>query len=128
MSLRWVDKRAVVLLHRESLAEHGGAEGMRDEGALDSALARPQFLEYYESVTDVPRLAACYGWGLAQNHPFVDGNKRMAFLAVGLFLGLNGFDLVADERDSIETILGVAGGAISEEQFADWIARNIERI
>lgn len=91
---RWIDKRALLLLHRESLAAHGGAPGLRDERLLDSALNRPLNLAAYET-PDFADLAAAYGFGLAKNHPFVDGNKRAAFLAVGMFLILNGYRLAA---------------------------------
>src|SRR6218665_3754300 len=101
---RWVNKQALLLLHDESLAEHGGASGLRDEGLLDSALARPLNLVAY-GAPDVADLAASYGAGLAQNHPFVDGNKRAAFLAVGLFLVANGYRLRASQVEATLTIL-----------------------
>ena len=111
---------ALLLLHGESLAEHGGGEGLRDEGLLDSALARPlNQLAYGEP--DFADLAASYGVGLAKNHPFVDGNKRAAFLAVGLFLHLNGYRLRADQADATLTMLAVAAGDIPENEFATWI-------
>ncbi|HLY58915.1 MAG TPA: type II toxin-antitoxin system death-on-curing family toxin [Stellaceae bacterium] len=122
---RWIDKTALLLLHAESLAEHGGLEGLRDEGLLESALARPQHLHVYEEVADPARLAAAYGFGLARNHPFADGNKRAAFLAIGLFLALNGWRLVADQVDSTRTILGMAAGEITETEFADWIRKHL---
>lgn len=120
MSWRWVTRQALLLLHDESLAEHGGASGLRDEGLLDSALARPLNLAAYEE-PDVEALAAAYGVGLAKNHPFVDGNKRAAFLAVGLFLRLNGRRLVATQLEATHTMLGVASGDITEPQFAAWL-------
>ena len=116
---RRVDRRVLLLLHDESLAEHGGASGLRDEGLLESALARPLNIALYES-PDVARLAASYGVGLAKNHPFTDGNKRAAFLAVGLFLARNGYRL-----DATLTMLGVAGGSISEAEFAVWLRSHI---
>ena len=122
---RWVDKTALVLLHDEGLAEHGGAAGMRDQGLFESALARPENLAAYED-PDVASLAAAYGVGLAKNHPFVDGNKRVAFIAVGLFLALNGYRLNATQVDATRTMLGVAAGELSEPDFADWIRRNRE--
>lgn len=120
MSWRWVDKRALLLLHGESLAEHGGGEGVRDEGLLDSALARPLNLLAYEK-PDFAQLAASYGFGLAKNHAFIDGNKRAAFLAVGLFLYLNGYRLQTSQADATLTVLALAAGEITEEQFAAWI-------
>ena len=99
MSWRWLDKQALLLLHGESVAEHGGAVGVRDAGLLDSALARAQNLAAYGD-PDVAALAAAYGSGISQNHPFVDGNKRAAFLSVGLFLALNGYRLVVISSDA----------------------------
>jgi death-on-curing protein len=121
---RWVDRRVLSLLHDESLAEHGGASGLRDEGLLDSALARPLNIALYET-PDVAGLAAAYGVGLAKNHPFVDGNKRAAFLAVGLFLARNGYRLDASQVEAPLTMLGVAGGEISEAAFAGWLRDHI---
>ncbi len=123
MSWRWVDKRLLLILHDESLAEHGGASGLRDEGLLDSALARPlNLLAYGEP--DAADLAAAYGLGLAKNHAFVDGNKRAAFLAVGLFLALNGHRLVASQPDATLTVMALAAGDIDEAEFARWIRAN----
>lgn len=122
MSWQWVDKRALLLLHDESLAEHGGASGIRDEALLDSALARPLNLVAY-GTPDFVDLAASYAVGLAKNHPFVDGNKRAAFLAAGLFLGLNGYRLTASQADATLTMLGVAAGEVDEAGFADWLRR-----
>lgn len=122
-ALRWIDKRLLVILHDESLAEHGGASGIRDEGLLDSALARPlNLLAYGEP--DLAELAAAYGVGLAKNHAFVDGNKRVAFLAVGLFLALNGYRLVASQADATLTMLAVASSEMDEAAFALWIRVN----
>jgi death on curing protein len=121
---RFIDRRALLLLHGESLAEHGGAAGLRDEGLLDSALARPHNLLAYadpRQPPDIATLAAAYGCGLARNHPFVDGNKRAGFLAAGLFLALNGWRLLASQADATVTMLDVAAGALSEEAFAEWI-------
>lgn len=127
MSWRWIDKRLLRLLHDESLAQHGGASGMRDEGLLDSALARPLNLVAYGD-PDVFALAAAYGWGLAKNHPFVDGNKRTAFLAVGLFLRLNGYRLTASQPDATLTVLRLAASEITEPEFADWLRRHTEPV
>ena len=123
MSWRWVDKRLLTLLHDESLAEHGGAAGMRDEGLLESALARPLNRVAYGS-PDLAELAAVYAVGLAKSHCFVDGNKRAAFLAVGLFMHLNGHRLTAPQADATLAMRGVADGSIGEEQFADWLRAN----
>ena len=119
-SWRWVDRRALVLLHHESVAEHGGAGGLRDEGLLDSALARPLNLAACGS-PDVHALAAAYGVGLAKNHPFVDGNTRAAFLAVGMFLHLGGWRLTAAQADATLSMLAVAAGQMDEAAFARWL-------
>jgi death on curing protein len=123
MKWRWIDKRLLLILHDESLAEHGGACGLRDEGLLDSALARPMNLLAYGK-PDAADLAAAYGVGLAKNHTFVDGNKRVALLSVGLFLALNGFRLNAAQSDATLTMLSVASGEIDEPAFARWIRAN----
>ena len=128
MSWRWISKQALLILHDESLATHGGGSGMRDEGLLDSALARPLNLAAYadpKNPPDVAALAAAYCVGLAKNHPFVDGNKRAAFLATGLFLYLNGYRLTATQADATLTVLAVAASELSEADFAQWLSRNI---
>ena len=124
MTWRWIDKQALLLLHGESLAEHGGGEGLRDEGLLDSALARPlNLLAYGEP--DVAALAASYAMGVAKNHPFVDGNKRADFLTVGMFLYLNGYRLSTTQADATVTVLALAAGDITEEQFAAWLRAKV---
>jgi death-on-curing protein len=120
----WIDKRALLLLHGESLAEHGGAAGLRDEGLLDSALARPVNLAAYEN-PDLAALAASYGVGLAKNHAFVDGNKRAVFLAVGLFLSLNGYRVKASQIEATRTMIAVAAGDLSEAGFGEWLREHI---
>jgi len=117
---RWIDRRLLVLLHDESLAMHGGASGLRDAGLLDSALARPLNLVAYGD-PDLAELAASYAFGLAQNHPFVDGNKRASFLAAGLFLGLNGYRLTASQAEATVAVFGLASGEIDEPTFAAWL-------
>lgn len=103
----------------------GGARGLRDEGLLDSALARPvnQFL--YDKVSGLAQLAAAYGFGIARNHAFVDGNKRAAFVAIGLFLAINGKRLRAAQVEAIETILALAASSLDEPTLARWIAANL---
>jgi death-on-curing protein len=126
VSWRWISKTALLLLHDESLAEHGGAPGLRDEGLLDSALARPlQLASYGEPPPDLAALAASYGVGLAKNHGFVDGNKRAAFLAVGLFLAINGHRLVTSQADATLTMLAVAAGELDEAAFAAWVRAHL---
>lgn len=124
---RWLDQRSLVLLHAESLAEHGGLWGLRNEAALQSALARPRNVQAYEPGADAARLAAAYGFGIVRSHPFSDGNKRAGFLAVGLFLDLNGFDLEVEEADAVETILDLAAGNLSEKALVEWIRARITR-
>jgi death-on-curing protein len=122
----WVDKQALLLLHGESLAVHGGLAGIRDEGLLDSALARPLNLAAYE-MPDLFDLAASYGIGLAKNHPFNDGNKRVAFLAIGLFLAMNGYRLNASQVDATQTMLAVAAGELDEPGLAAWLRSNTQK-
>ncbi len=123
MSWRWISKPALLLLHAESLAEHGGSPGLRDEGLLDSALARPQNLLAYGE-PDAAALASAYGWGVARNHPFIDGNKRAALLSIGLFLHLNGWRLTASQADTTRTMLALAAGELPEDALADWLRRH----
>src|SRR6516162_9414338 len=127
---RWIATKALLLLHEESIAEFGGARGLRDEGLLDSALARPQNVyayrpqsgHAYNPDSTIPDLAAAYAYGLAKNHPFVDGNKRVAFLAIGLFLSINGYRLKAGQVDAIKTMIAVASGELDEQGLSVWIA------
>jgi len=123
MSWNWVPKETVFGVHAKSLAAFGGGEGLRDDGMLESALGRPENLAAYASPT-VFELAAAYAFGLARNHPFVDGNKRTAFLTAALFLRLNGYDLVADEPEATATMLALAAGEIGEEEYSAWLEAN----
>ena len=120
MNFRWISQRALMLLHDESLAIHGGLSGVRDEGLLLSALARPVNLLAY-GTPDVADCAASYAYGLAKNHPFADGNKRAAFLALGMFLRLNGYRLAATQSDATQTIFALAAGDLTESELAAWI-------
>jgi death on curing protein len=124
---RWIDPRALLLLHSTSLAEHGGLEGVRDEGLLASALDRPRNKFSYEPDSDLFDLAAAYSFGLAKNHAFNDGNKRTAFLAVGLFLAINGYRLAADQMEAIQVMLNLAAGELTEKSFADWVREHAAR-
>ncbi|TSA42268.1 MAG: type II toxin-antitoxin system death-on-curing family toxin [Betaproteobacteria bacterium] len=121
----WVDPSVILAVHDEQMAEHGGAAGLRERGLLESALARPSNLAAYGK-PDHADLAACYGVGIAKNHPFVDGNKRTAFVAVELFLTLNGWKLSASDADAVLAMLAVAAGKIDETGFAEWIRRHAE--
>jgi death-on-curing protein len=124
---KWINRQALLLLHDESLAEHGGASGLRDEGLLDSALSRPLNRVAYGDIPDVADLAAAYGIGLAKNHPFVDGNKRAAFLAVGLFCLLNGYRLAATQAEATLTMFSVAAGEMDEQRFAQWLRGHLQK-
>ena len=120
MNWKWITRRALVTLHDMSLAEHGGLSGIRDQGLLESALARPENLAAYGE-PDYASLAASYGVGLAKNHAFIDGNKRAALLATGLFLLRNGYRLTATQTEATLAMLGVAAGELEEDAFAEWI-------
>ena len=119
----WIDKTVVLAIHNEQLAEHGGAMGVRDDGLLDSALARPRNKAAYKNV-EATELAAAYGYGLIRNHPFVDGNKRIALVITELFLALNGVELTATDADCLQSFLLLAEGALTEEDFASWLTTN----
>jgi len=119
----WLNPRVLKAVHDEQLAEHGGPGGLREEGMLTSALGRPQHLASYGS-PDVADLAASYAFGIARNHPFVDGNKRTAFVAVELFLDQNGFELAASDEDCVMKILQLAAGELDEVAFAQWVPAN----
>ena len=121
----WLDKQALLLLHDESLATHGGASGIRDEGLLDSALARPMNLVAYGQ-PDIAALAAAYASGLVRNHPFIDGNKRAAFLAIGMFLSINGYRLVSDQAAATVAMLALAASELDEASFAAWLRQHLQ--
>ena len=120
----WIDPAVVLAVHEEQLAEHGGAAGVRDAGLLESALARPRNLAHYGE-PDLCELAAAYAFGLARNHPFIDGNKRSAFVATELFLVLNGWQLVASDADCVLVMLSLASGEIDEPTFAVWLRARV---
>ncbi len=122
---KWIRKKALLLLHEESLAEFGGARGLRDDGLLESALARPLNIRAYNPECSISDLATAYSFGLVKNHAFVDGNKRAGFLSIGLFLAINGYSLKADQVDAINTMLAVANGDIGEVALSTWIAANM---
>lgn len=119
----WLRRDALAALHAEQLAEHGGANGVRDEGLLESALARPENLAAYGD-PDAFALAAAYAFGVVKNHHFIDGNKRAGFMACATFLALNGHALTASDQAVVETVLGLAAGAIGEPAFAAWLREN----
>lgn len=124
MSIVWLDKTALLLGHRIGLARFGGADGIRDQGGLESALARPVNKHNLGGVTDICELAAAYGFGIVKNHPFVDGNKRAALTAVLAFLGRNGFHLKASPIELGAVMVGLAASQVTEEAFADWLKQH----
>jgi death-on-curing protein len=111
----------VLAIHSDQIREHGGSLGVRDKGLLESALARPRNLVNYQPQSDVLALAASYGFGIAKNHPFIDGNKRVAFQVMYTFLGLNGFTISATEPEAVEVMLALASGAIGESEVEVWL-------
>ena len=121
---RFPGRRLVEMIHLDLIGQHGGAPGLRDEGLLESALARPAKRFAYEPKADFADLAASLAFGLAKNHPFVDGNKRIALALLFTFLGMNGRELTASERDAVTTILAVASGKLDESGFADWVRQH----
>ena len=120
----WLSKALILAIHDEQLAEHGGGIGVRDEGLLESALARPQNRHAYDEAVDLPTLAAAYAFGLARNHPFIDGNKRTAFVAAEVFLDLNGMTMTASDEECVLTMVRFAAGEIEETAFAEWLRAN----
>jgi death on curing protein len=122
----WLQKAVIMAIHEDQLAEHGGGVGLRDAGLLESALARPENLSAYGK-PDAADLAAAYGYGISRNHAFIDGNKRTGFVAVELFLELNGYELTASDADCVMTMLAVAAGDITEIQFAAWLREHVAK-
>ena len=114
-------------IHADQVREHGGLPGVRDEGSLESALARPRQKWHYADRTDLPTLAAAYAFGLVKNHPYRDGNTRIGFLALVTFLGVNGHDFSATEAEVVAEIMALADGRVSEEALADWIRQHSAR-
>lgn len=121
----WLDRPILEALHADQVMEHGGSLGVRDHGLLESALARPQQKWHYGPHTDLATLSAAYAFGLAKNHPFIDGNKRAALVAAYTFLAINGFELEAPEAETVTMILGTADGSLSEDDLADWIRSHL---
>ena len=119
----WIERSVILAIHEMQLAEHGGGNGIRDVNLLESALARPMNLVAY-GAPDAPALAAAYGYGISRNRAFIDGNKRTGFVAAELFLRLNGYQLAAGDADCVLTMLAVAAGDITEDEFADWLRRH----
>ena len=121
----WLDRLIVEAIHFDQLRLHGGLPGLRDDNALESALARPQNRRLYNSTSDLAAVAAAYGYGLVTSHPFADGNKRVGFLAMYVFLGLNGLEIEADEIEVVDLMVAVADGRYSEEKLATWLREHV---
>lgn len=125
--MKWLRLDAVLAMHNRQLAEHGGGDGVRDLGLLESALARPVNIAGYEPDADIARLAAAYAFGIAKNHPFVDGNKRTALVACRTFLVLNGYQLEVPAAEKYLTFLSLAEGTISEDELAAWLRKGLSK-
>ena len=124
--MKWIDKKLTLAIHARQLAEHGGSEGIRDETLLESALGRPQHLHAYgEPKPDLAALAASLGFGIARNPPFIDGNKRTAFVTCRAFLVINEVGIIASQKEKYETFLALAEGSIDEQELAEWIRQHL---
>jgi len=124
----WVREDVVLGYHNEQIAEHGGGAGIRDIGLLQSALTRPLNAYHYNQVVSLSKLAACYGFGIAKNHAFIDGNKRTAYVVMRAFLVLNGFDINATREEKYLTMYALAEGSLNEEQLADWLESKLYKL
>ena len=122
---RWLALVHILAIHSDQIQAHGGSLGLRDRGLLESALERPRNRFHYEPTSDLPSLSASYGFGIAKNHPFVDGNKRVAFQAMYLFLGLNGLRIDASEEEVVATTLALASGDLDEPGLAAWLRDHV---
>ncbi len=123
----WLEERDVLAIHDRLLALHGGAAGLRDQGLLQSALARPRQHHAYVRSPDIVEMAALYTAGIVRNHPFVDGNKRTGFVAGVLFLELHGVAFIASEEDSTQAVMALAAGALDEAAYTTWLRANVRR-
>jgi len=124
----WIQKKEVLTAHDRQMAEHGGSVGIRDESLLESALAKPKNVFAYSDEVSFSRLAASYAFGIARNHPFVDGNKRAALIAAEGFLRYNGFRVIAEKEEKYMAYLKLAEGSLSEEEFTLWIEQHLEKM
>ncbi|HZL70457.1 MAG TPA: type II toxin-antitoxin system death-on-curing family toxin [Candidatus Limnocylindrales bacterium] len=125
--LRWLTAKAVLAIHEELIVRYGGVSGLRDDGLLESAVARPQNLVAYGQKISVASLSAAYAWGLLRNHPFVDGNKRTALAAMVVFLELNGWELGCSEAEETAMVLRAAAGEITERAWTEWVRRSTKK-
>lgn len=128
MDIEWISLDATLAMHKEQIAEHGGTEGTRDQGLLESALARPQNLLAYGDDIDLASLTASYAYGIAENHPFLDGNKRTALVVSVTFLNLNGYDFDAPASETYARFLDLAEGLVTEDELAQWLRERIYSI
>lgn len=124
----WLDEQTALAIHNRQLAEHGGGTGVRDMGLLQSALSRPQNAFHYNQVVSLTRLAAAYAYGIAKNHPFVDGNKRTAYVVARTFLVVNGYDIKAAPEEKYITVLKLAEGNLTEEELAAWLESKANKL
>lgn len=123
----WIETRDVLAIHDRLLALHGGASGLRDQGLLESALARPRQHYAYADSPDILEMAALYTAGVVRNHPFIDGNKRAGFVIGVLFLELNGFEIRASEEDATQAVTSLAAGTLDEAGYSSWLRENARR-
>jgi len=125
---RWLPRLVIDAIHHDMITTHGGLPGLRDEQLLESALARPKQILAYNVDADIAALAAAYAYGLARNHPFNDGNKRVAFMAMAVFAELNGLEFVAPEAEVVDVMLNLAAGGLEEDQLADWLRARLAEL
>jgi death-on-curing protein len=123
----WLSRIVLDAVHADQIREHGGLAGVRDENALESALARPRNRFEYEAAVDVPALAAVYCFGLVRSHPYRDGNKRVGFLALATFLGLNGFTLEATDEEIVTLVVALAADQVDEQALVEWVRARAKR-
>lgn len=121
---KWVERIVVDAIHLDQIREHGGLAGVRDENALEAALARPRQKWHYEPKSDLATLGAAYGFGLSRSHPYRDGNKRVSFVLMAVFLELNGWRFVAEEPAVVQAMVALAEGSLTENDLAEWIRQN----
>lgn len=121
----WIESKLALAIHNLQISEHGGSDGVRDAGLMESELARPQNIEAYEPDSDLARLASAYAFGIIKNHPFVDGNKRTGYVVMETFVVLNGRSIVASEEEKYPIVIAVADGSMSEVDFAAWLRERI---
>jgi death-on-curing protein len=127
MEPTWISKQVALAMHDKLLSRFGGSDGVRDEGLLESALARPQQLFHYEQA-NLFAMAASYAFGIVKNHPFIDGNKRTGFMSAYTFLAANGHRLIATEEEALRQTVALAASAITEQQYAQWLSTSCQEI